>query len=459
MQTVPGFADEQLRLFDSPAILFWGRKLVHTTLNRRARARSARSLGAVVLAAAAVFSGLAAGTATAERAPLSKEQRVDVMPGMRAHAERIDAQKPVRQSMAEGPQGCITTKYSPEGDVLRLRYAGQNRYTTAVCVSYGTWWDHNEPGEDLLKADSVVLARGDQFPDALAGGPLAAYVNGPLLLTAPDKLLPEVKAEIQRVLAPGGKVFLLGSTRSLSAGVNSAITAMGYQTERLAGGNRFETAIKIAERMPTTNLFFVTTGMNFPDALAAGEYAAQYTYYATHAPNVPNRKPIALLFSQDSIMPVSTGQFADARAREHDMTLLMMTAGRSADQAVKASFPPEVIESYVGRSRFDTAAIIAQELYTDPNSGELFSWGVGLANGMNFPDALGGTGLLMTYGDPLLLTQATTLDAPTRLFLQHHKGQIVNPNGEPDYLHVFGSTVVVSAGVADAALNEFSGTD
>ncbi|GGS35235.1 MULTISPECIES: cell wall-binding repeat-containing protein [Actinokineospora] len=425
---------------------------MRTTPNRL----SARALGAIVLAAATVV-GLASGTAAAERAPLAKAQRVDMMSGIAAHAARIEAQLPDRRSAAAGPEGCITGKYSPAQDVLRLRYAGQNRYTTAVCVSSGTWWNHTEPRDDVLKADAVVLARGDQFPDALAGGPLAAYVNGPLLLTVPDRLLPEVRAEIQRVLAPGGKVFLLGSTASLSAGVDSAIKGMGYQTERLAGANRFETAIKIAQRMPSTNLFFVTTGMNFPDALAAGAFAAQYTYYATHAPDVPDRRPIALLFTQDTIMPNSTGLFAESRAHEHDMTLLMMTAGRSADTAVKATFPPVVIESYVGANRFETAAVIAK-LYTDPNSGKLVSWGVGLANGMNFPDALGGTGLLMTYGDPLLLTQATKLDTPTRLFLQHHRGQIVNPDNQPDYLHVFGSAAVVSGAVADAALNEFSGT-
>ncbi|PRX48663.1 putative cell wall binding repeat protein [Prauserella shujinwangii] len=432
---------------------------MHVTLKRRVHTRSARSFGAVVLAAATVLGGLAGGTAAADqadqtdRAELSKAQRVDAAPGIHAHATRVNAQKPDQRTMAAGPEGCITTKSSAEGDVLRFRYAGQNRYTTAVCTSYGTWWDHDEPGEELLKADAVVLARGDNFPDALAGGPLAAYVNGPLLLNSPDRLLPEVKAEIQRVLAPGGKVFLLGGTGSLSAGVRSAITAMGYQTERIAGANRFETAIRIAERMPTTNLFFVTTGMNFPDALAAGEYAAQYTYYATHAPDLTDRRPIALLFTNDGRMPATTAQFADARASEHDRSLLMMTAGGAADRAVRATFPPAVIESFVGANRFETAAVIARRLYTDPSSGELLAWGAGLANGMNFPDALGGTGLLMTYGDPLLLTRATTLDAPTRQFLQNH--QRPSSPDDPAFLHVFGGTAVVSAGVADAALNAF----
>lgn len=96
---------------------------------------------------------------------------------------------------------------SPSAPVYAHRIAGPNRYQTAVCVSSESWFDPGQEGtpEDDL-AHAVVLARGDMFPDALAGAPLATQMQGPLLLTTPMSLRPEVKAEILRVLPSGDPV-------------------------------------------------------------------------------------------------------------------------------------------------------------------------------------------------------------------------------------------------------------
>jgi ell wall binding domain 2 (CWB2)/Cysteine-rich secretory protein family len=58
------------------------------------------------------------------------------------------------------------------------RIAGGDRISTAVAVSQ----------QVFPRADAVVLARADQYPDALAGASLAAALGGPVLLTAPDHL-------------------------------------------------------------------------------------------------------------------------------------------------------------------------------------------------------------------------------------------------------------------------------
>ncbi|MFC7612404.1 cell wall-binding repeat-containing protein [Actinokineospora soli] len=153
----------------------------------------------------------------------------------------------------------------------------------------------------------------------MAGGPLAAHLGAPLLLTSPTALLADVRDEIKRVLGDdGGTVYLLGGTGSLSAGVESSITSLGYTAKRLAGADRYQTAIKIAEAMPVTSKFFVTTGTNFPDALAAGSAAAHL-----------NRggQTWALLFTNDTRMPASTAAFANARkAQVGDWTLVTAAA-------------------------------------------------------------------------------------------------------------------------------------
>ncbi|MFC7618623.1 cell wall-binding repeat-containing protein [Actinokineospora soli] len=280
----------------------------------------------------------------------------------------------------------------------------------------------------------------------MAGGPLAAHLGAPLLLTSPTALLADVRDEIKRVLGDdGGTVYLLGGTGSLSAGVESSITSLGYTAKRLAGADRYQTAIKIAEAMPVTSKFFVTTGTNFPDALAAGSAAAHL-----------NRggQTWALLFTNDTRMPASTAAFANARkAQVGDWTLV--TAGGAADQAAKGAFGA-VSESFVGANRFATAVLIADRYYT--NAGSLVGEGVGLANGTNFPDALAGTATLAVYGEPLLLTNATTLPTATRDFLVRTAGKVPGLDGDPSTanLDVLGGTGVVSEAVESAAEAAFT---
>ena len=52
------------------------------------------------------------------------------------------------------------------------RLGGTDRYQTGIAISRGQW------GQG--QADAVVLARGDQAPDALARVPLAKHAHGPL---------------------------------------------------------------------------------------------------------------------------------------------------------------------------------------------------------------------------------------------------------------------------------------
>ncbi len=109
-------------------------------------------------------------------------------------------------------------------------------------------------------AQAVVLARSDFFADALAGGPLAAHSGGPLLITPGASLSstldPRVLAEIQRVLVPGGTVFILGGDLAISSNVDSTLEGLGYQVIREAGADEYGTAIqhRAADGQPDAHL-------------------------------------------------------------------------------------------------------------------------------------------------------------------------------------------------------------
>ncbi|MCQ6278654.1 cell wall-binding repeat-containing protein [Bacillus sp. EB600] len=78
------------------------------------------------------------------------------------------------------------------------RIAGQDRYSTAVAISQKGW----------QTSQTVILARGNDFPDALAGTPLAYKENAPILLTHSKLLTAVTKNEIVRLQAQ--RVIILG---------------------------------------------------------------------------------------------------------------------------------------------------------------------------------------------------------------------------------------------------------
>ncbi|NUR25008.1 MAG: hypothetical protein HOV83_04020, partial [Catenulispora sp.] len=159
------------------------------------------------------------------------------------------------------------------------RFAGNDRTDTAVLTSHQAWRTVNAPASDTRQqAKSVVLSRSDLFADALGGSALAAKSDGPLLLTDTKALPAETLKEIQRVLPGGGTVYLLGGTSAISSTVETKLRGLGYKIARVAGNDRFETAVKIAQTAePNATDVLVATGTNFPDALSAGAAAGTYS--------------------------------------------------------------------------------------------------------------------------------------------------------------------------------------
>ena len=172
--------------------------------------------------------------------------------------QHIDAVEVVRNQGTNIVTSPVVTGPLPD------RIAGADRYSTAVEISKAAW----DPG-----VDSVYVATGSNFPDALAGSAIAT--DGPILLTATTGIPSATAAELSR-LNPG-RIVILGGTGAVSASVQ---TQLGAYTAgpviRLAGGDRFTTAEAISQHgFPGgANKVYVATAYNFPDALAGGPRAA-----------------------------------------------------------------------------------------------------------------------------------------------------------------------------------------
>lgn len=160
------------------------------------------------------------------------------------------------------------------GLVEVVRVAGSSRVGTAAHIAGVSHPDG---------AETVVVARADAYADALAGGPLAATLDAPVLLTGSQGLDPVAAAEVGRLGA--SRAVLLGGTGALAPAVEDGLRAAGVaDVQRIAGSNRFATAAAIATRMaaegvPTTAAY-LAEGANadpargWPDALAVSPLAA-----------------------------------------------------------------------------------------------------------------------------------------------------------------------------------------
>lgn len=117
------------------------------------------------------------------------------------------------------------------------RFEGANRYETAAAVA-----DAAAPDG----ADTVFLARGDRFPDALVAAFGAGHTGGPVLLTR-QRAVPEVTMDSLARLEPG-VVVLLGEQKAISRTVAKELRREGHDVERVGGSTRYETAAAVARR-------------------------------------------------------------------------------------------------------------------------------------------------------------------------------------------------------------------
>lgn len=150
------------------------------------------------------------------------------------------------------------------------RLSGADRWGTSVAIA-----------KELQKVrgprDTVILASGHSFADALAVSPYASRKGLPILLTARDYLPSAVRSQI--VSSTPANAMVVGGEAAISATVAASVQSLGPAIERVAGGNRFDTSARVNEyafaRGLSMERFVMCSGVDFPDALTGGVLAAR----------------------------------------------------------------------------------------------------------------------------------------------------------------------------------------
>lgn len=259
-----------------------------------------------------------------------------------------------------------------EPDVNRIN--GSNRYETALSLS-----------KKLYKnSKNIILASGENFADALAGGQLSSAMDAPILLVQKNSVSKNTINEIKR-LNPE-KIYILGGNGAVSDNVLDTIRKnTNTKIERISGANRFETALKIAElsrKNGKTKDTVIANGYSFPDALSGSGIVA-------------NSKKSMVLTDGKNLPEIEMGEKT------------ILGGKNTVSEEIKGT-------RISGKNRYETSLKIAKSLYPNPDN-------VILVSGENYPDALSAVSLSKKEKAPVVLVKKDEISKETKEYIEKAK--------------------------------------
>lgn len=281
----------------------------------------------------------------------------------------------------------ITATVNPHPGAIIKRIGGEDRYRTSQLISY----------ENFATSDTVILATGRNFADALTASGLAGCLNAPVLLVKTNPVPQSLIDEIRRLGA--SKVIVVGGTAAVATPVTTQLSGAGFAVRRIGGADRYETASLIGREVMGYGQYggrvYIARGDDFADALSLGPLA-----YRNKAP---------LLLVKPTTVPSSTRSVLSASA---------FSSGCIAGGTVAVSSRVESeIDSYVGsvnrmagESRYSTAVAVAA---WGVSTGLVSYDSIGIATGTVFADALCGGVAMGSRGGVILLTRPDSLAEET----------------------------------------------
>ncbi|KPU44461.1 N-acetylmuramoyl-L-alanine amidase LytC precursor [Oxobacter pfennigii] len=283
----------------------------------------------------------------------------------------------------------FSVKAVPEGKISR--YAGNNRYETSIKISQAGW----------TSSQNVVLATGEDFPDALSAAPLAEKLDAPILLTDKTALRSSLGEELERLGARN--IFIIGGEGAVSKSVKDELERKGMSVIRLSGNDRYDTSLKVADYMNTnfgiSREIVVATGNDFPDALSIAPVAA--------------KKGMPIILTPRSELPENIKEYIDING----ITKAFVVGGTGVISDAVANKLPDG-ERINGNDRYETNIAVLERFKDDLDFGSIY-----VSTGNDFPDALAGSVLATKTLSPIVLT-GKQLEQKTKDFIEDNMPQL-----------------------------------
>jgi putative cell wall-binding protein len=187
---------------------------------------------------------------------------------------------------ADDPDNPGSQEQGAAAEALRISGAGPLASSGAMTEPVSQAAAISEVSFDRGEAEYGLIARADDYADALGGSSLG-FGLAPLLFATQNPQLPEAtRLELIRAVAPGSPVYVLGGNVAVPGPIDDELRALGFEPIRLFGAAREETAAQVADEVLDTLEFegvpqdtiIVATRGNWPDAVTAGQIGAWWGY-------------------------------------------------------------------------------------------------------------------------------------------------------------------------------------
>lgn len=230
-----------------------------------------------------------------------------------------------------------TEVFAANNDLLSLKKLyGRNRFETAVEVSKDGWGYSNY----------VIIANGYGFADALCSAPLSRIVDAPLLLTETNSMPTTTKREIERLGAR--KAYIVGGSGVVSSGIESQLKSMGLTVTRLAGRDRYETSVAVANEIKRNTAIKDVV-------IASGEEVSQGVDALSIAPIAGEAKMPIILSKKSSL---TTSAINWIKSNHIHVSYVIGGSGVLSDTVYKQASNSKRI---YGRNRYETNLQILEE--------------------------------------------------------------------------------------------------
>ncbi len=273
-----------------------------------------------------------------------------------------------------------------QGSAVRL--AGESAADTSARIATEAFPEGSE---------WVVIARDDDFADAMSATGLAGVLNAPIVLTDRYSLSDAAARAVQALGAK--KAYIIGGTGAIPGDIEGGLATFGCQTQgRIFGYDSWDTSTECAKKIaehggnPGSNAV-VAMSTNFQDALSISSYAYKYQ--------------VPIFLETDEAHGRQLTEAAASAIKKLSGTIYVPGGNGAVPQAsVEEVFGKERVVRLSGWDGYDTSNQIATYMV---EHGLLSPSTICLASGAPDPkgvDALAGAALAGKAGGVVLLTNA-----------------------------------------------------
>ncbi|MDY5963447.1 MAG: cell wall-binding repeat-containing protein [Peptostreptococcus porci] len=281
--------------------------------------------------------------------------------------------------VASGAGSYIPVSYADGDNISRV--TGSDRYETCVEICR----------KSFDKSNLAIITSGENYPDALSSGSLAAKYNAPLLLVKRDEIPKKVYDELKRLGVKDIKI--VGGKNTISDSLLDELKK-DYKVDRVSGLDRFETSIevaKISESVGKSKGNIFVNGNNFSDALVSTAIAS--------------KKNMNVILTDGKSLPNS---YKSVLGNIDKSNSLAIGGKRSID------ISGVDIERIGGVDRYDTSKKVAEKFFGEEKKAIV-------ASGEEYVDSLSSVNLAKKEGIPVLLSEKGRLNSSLESVVRNNK--------------------------------------